>query len=242
MSAFWSTNVGFCTALAACSMALLIAPVLADIDPELRGRLQELEAKTAQVTDMTADFEEQTFSTLLRRPITSHGTVRVRGERTRWDTIEPRPTTMLTSPDEVQIYYPSMGTLEIYPVLEYLRPVVVSPMPRLTTIQRSFRVERGAEAASGTLNIVLKPFQKQLAEFVAEVRVEIDESTGFARRVEMQGADGDRTVLVFSNLRFNTGLSDTEVNFVPPANTKIVRPLSSGSKAAKGGSVGKDEK
>lgn len=213
----------------------LSQPVWAQPDPGLRQKLQEIEGKTAAVTDLTADFEEQTFSALLRKPIISRGKVKVKGDRSRWDTIEPRPLTMLTSPEEVQIYYPSLGTLEVYPVLDYLRPVVVSPIPRLAHIERSFRIQAGVEGSADIINIVLKPAQRQLSRFITEVEVHIEKSTGFARQVEMHGADGDRTVLVFTNVRFNTGLSEADVNFVPPAETKIVRPLAGESAAGKGG-------
>lgn len=206
-------------------MLFSAAPARGDIQPELRRKLEYLDAKAAEVTDMFADFEEQMFSTLLRKPVVSRGTVKVKGEHTRWDTVEPRPTTLVTSPEEVRIYYPSLETVEVYPVLDYLRPLVISPVPRLAMMEKSFRIE-ASDGVSGGLNLVLKPLQKQLAEFIGEVRVQIDEASGFARRVEMRGADGDRTVIIFSNVRFNTGLSDADVNFVLPPDVKIVRPMS----------------
>jgi outer membrane lipoprotein-sorting protein len=209
-------------------------------DDVLRARLQQLEQKLAGVTDISADFEEQKFSTLLRKPMVSRGTVKVKGDHARWDTLEPRATTMLTSPQDVRIYLPHSQTLEVYPIMESLQPVVVSPIPRLATIERSFTISSGGSIPAGELSIVLTPREKRMLEFISEVLVEIDESTGFARRVEMRGPEGDRTVLVFVNVRINSGLSDSDVAFIPPPETKVVHPLSHGpaERAAASGSKG----
>jgi outer membrane lipoprotein-sorting protein len=71
----------------------------------------------------------------------------------------------------------------------------------------------------------LTPTDESLAQHVDEVRVTLDVPSACVTRVEMLDADGDRTVIRFTDVRTNTGIRDGELDLNVPAGTKVSRPL-----------------
>lgn len=201
-------------------------------DEALQKRLDAINQRSDGVRDLTADFTEEKFTVLLKKPMVSKGRVRAIGSRTRWDTSSPHPSTMFTNETEVAIYFPDRKAVEIYPIDRRLQPLVVSPIPRLATLRRHFDMEElpaKGDDASTDHHMLLKliPKSETIAEHVEDVRVRIDTRLGLADRVEVTGSDGDRTVITFTNLRTNIGLSEDDVAQAYPAGTKRTYPLES---------------
>ena len=168
---------------------------------------------------------------LLKKPLVSKGRVKVMGLRTRWDTTGPHATTLFTDDKQVALYFPLRKTAEIYPIDRRLRPLIVSPVPRLATLKRSFRIEQVANTPSAELLLLsLTPKDDALSEFIEEVRVQVDLSIGVARRFEMIDPDGDRTVIEFADIRTNVGLNGRDVSWSFPPDTHIVHPLDPGDR------------
>ena len=217
--------------------ALLAEPV--PEDP--RTTLSEVNERSHQIHDLTAGFVEKKFTSLLQDPLISRGTIRVRGAQTRWDTQEPNPSTLFTDSREVAIYFPDRGILEVYPVDRRLQPLLISPVPRLETLRRFFSVEvRTTDAPrrnAETLELRLVPTEDSVSAFLDEVVVQLDLVNAVVRRVEMIDADGDRTVIEFSNIRINVGLTADDVARKVPAETKIVQPLERGPQQSPGAPV-----
>jgi outer membrane lipoprotein-sorting protein len=157
----------------------------------------------------------------------------VKGSRTRWDTTTPHATSLFTDDERIALYFPSRNTVEVYPVDRRLRALIVSPIPRLPTLRRHFRIEletgdaarTGEQSRTETLRLRLTPKDDALAEFIDEVRVHIDRRNGLARQVEMIDPEGDRTVIEFAELRTNVGLTSSDVEWNFPADARVVRPL-----------------
>jgi outer membrane lipoprotein-sorting protein len=71
----------------------------------------------------------------------------------------------------------------------------------------------------------MTPIDKELAEHVESVTVLIDAERGFILACQMIDADGERTVIRFSNVKTNTHLDDSRLRLNLPAEVKTVRPL-----------------
>ena len=78
-------------ALAGCLVALALAPPATAIDAKLESQLQQVDAAAQTVKDLTAHFEQDKFTALLKKPLVSTGTVRGAGSVIRWDTEKPEP-------------------------------------------------------------------------------------------------------------------------------------------------------
>jgi outer membrane lipoprotein carrier protein len=212
------------------------APAAPTVDPALMSELDEIDSRGAKIEDLTADFEQEKFTALLKRPLSSEGRVRVRPPRTRWDTAKPHKSVLLLDERELKMYDPQAGTLEVYDISGGLSRMTSSPVPRLAAVKDEFAIERiesstmDAEAhADAFLAVRLTPTDEKLKEHVTEVRVLIDRATACATRVEVTDADGDRTVIKFKNLRLNTGIDAAALDLKVPDGTRVSHPLEAGA-------------
>jgi outer membrane lipoprotein-sorting protein len=203
---------------------------------DLNARLDALDKKIAAIKDLSADFEQSKKTALLKKPMASSGTIRLKGAKTRWDTAKPHPTIMTIDASEVKIYYPEQKTMEVYPIQGEMARLASSPLPRIAVIREQFEITEAqpqeldpkAEPKADLLAIVLTPKNDTLKQHIQRIRVLIDSSTACARRVEITDADGDQTTITFGNIRLDTGLADKDVEFIAPPGTAISRPLGGG--------------
>jgi outer membrane lipoprotein-sorting protein len=201
-------------------------------EPALWTELTQIDKKVAKVDSVTADFEQRKFTPMLKKPLVSSGTVVAKGSTALWKTAKPTPTSMLVSPKEIRIYYPAQSIVEIYPVQGQLGALAASPLPRLGVLKQFFSFERDSAAAldvgksdADFLAVKLTPISDDLRQHVKQVRVLLDRKTGAIQLAENTDADGDRTVLVFSNLKLDAKLPDDALKLDIPAGTKEVHPL-----------------
>lgn len=203
----------------------------AGVDPQLWTQMVAIDARASRITSMVAHFQQEKFTALMRKPIVSSGTIRIKGSMMRWDTTEPYPSTMLFSDREAKIFYPNPapGSLEIYSLDQRMAEMAASPLPRLKVLKEAFTFaqipvhDMDANAKSGFLALRMTPREPSLKEHVQEVRVLLDANAGYIVRAEMTDADGDRTVLHFSQIKLNVDPGKLELTV--PAGTKVVHPL-----------------
>jgi outer membrane lipoprotein-sorting protein len=207
---------------------------------DLTTRLDALDKKIAAIKDLSAEFEQQKKTALLKKPMTSSGTIKLKGAKTRWDTDKPHPTVMTIDSTEVRIYYPEQKTVEVYPVQGEMAKLASSPLPRIAVIREQFDIaevkptDLDPKAAGDLLAISLTPKADTLKEHVQRVRVLIDPSTACARSVEITDADGDQTTITFTNIKLDKGLTDKDVELTVPKDTTVSRPLEGGKPKTEG--------
>jgi outer membrane lipoprotein-sorting protein len=208
------------------------APSSQPTDPQLWKEMSVIDAVVGKIKDVSADFEQQKFTPLLKKPLISSGHVLGKTDRTLWTTDKPEPTKMLVDSTSIRIYYPEQMLEEIYPIQGQLGALASSPLPRIAALRRFFSFERipaksldPAADDDKFLAIRMLPIDSALQEHVEEVKVLLDRRTGFIARAENIDADGDRTVLTFSNVKVDTNLPDDSLRLDIPTDAKISRPL-----------------
>jgi outer membrane lipoprotein-sorting protein len=206
-------------------------------DHQLEVQLVKIDTAAAQIKDLSARFEQDKFTSLLKKPLVSSGTVRAAGSVIRWDTEEPEPCTLYADQSRLLLYYPRQKSEEVYPIDQEMGDLLTSPLPRLTAIREHFKIELGsvaelsgefAKAMSAhpeALPLQLTPDDPELARHVQRVDVLLDPATGLTLLVETLDPDGDRTVISFSNVRRNVGLDVGQLELKVPADTTISHPL-----------------
>jgi outer membrane lipoprotein-sorting protein len=207
-------------------------------DSALLKRLEAVDARTGDVQDLSAHFKQEKFTALLKRPLVSSGTVRVKGTKVRWDTEKPGPAVLYLDATQIKLYYPKQKLVEIYPIDRRLAELAASPLPRLQTLRQRFWIEQiplkefGTDGAADDQQIALRlmPKDASLAEHVKSVRVLLDVKNAHILKAETtdaadEGEDPDRTLITFSDVKTNAGVKDEELNLVVPKGTKESRPL-----------------
>lgn len=208
--------------------------------------LVALDQRAGRIEDLSAEFTERKYTSLLKKPLVSRGRVWIKGVRSRWVTLEPHQSTMAMDGRQIQIYYPQRSTVEVYDIDARVQSLAVSPLPRLDVLQQHFEIKSldpaHLAAASGEghtawdgdgtapwLALRLTPKSDTLLAYVERVDVVIDRETACVLRAEMTDPDGDRTLISFSDFKVNSGLALEDVTLVVPPGTKVVRPLDASS-------------
>jgi len=204
----------------------------ADVDEKLWNLMLQIDAQGAKITDLKADFTQEKFTPLLKKPMISTGTISIKGSAALWTTAQPSPTVMRIDAKEAKLFFPEQKVVEIYPVDQQLGALAASPFPRLEVTKKYFMFERIAAKELSPdadeakhLALRMKPIDAELRKHLDEVSVLLEISSGLVLQAQTIDADGDRTVMKFSNIKTNTGLKDRDVEMDLPPGVKITHPL-----------------
>lgn len=205
-------------------------PATAPVDDALWARLREIDSRAGRIQSLSAHFEQKKFTALLRKPLVSTGTIRIKGPVMRWDSDKPEPSVLLVGQHEVKMYYPAEKIVEVYPLDQRMGELAASPLPRLDVLRKKFAFEQiqakeldaGADPAR-FIALRLTPTEASLREHVREVRVLLDVRGAYIVAAEMVDSDGDRTSLAFKDVKPNADVPDLAL--VVPAGTKVTHPL-----------------
>ena len=197
-------------------------------DPDLDAELLEIDALAENVSDLTASFEQTKKSPLLKKPLVSRGTVKVKGSRVRWDTASPHATVMLVDATEVRIHYSEQRVLEVYELDDSLRRLIASPVPRLKSVREQFEIARATEqldSGGQLLALDLAARAEDLSSHLSKLRVTLDRKSGLVTRVEMTDPDGEESAIAFTDATTNSGLNDRDFDLTLPEGTRVSKPL-----------------
>jgi outer membrane lipoprotein-sorting protein len=207
-------------------------------DPGLTKQLDAIDAKAGKIKDFTADFRQEKFTALLKKPLVSKGRVRVGGASIRWDTREPEPAVLFSDGKDVRMYYPGQRLLEIYPIDQRLGDLAASPLPKLKTLREHFSIGRAEPEtfpkadASKSVALRMIPLDEAIREHVDEIRVLLDSEAAHILELEILDADGDRTRITFEDVRLDTGIKSADLALTVPKGTTVSRPLEAGNGTA----------
>jgi outer membrane lipoprotein-sorting protein len=217
------------------------------IEPGLLKELTALDQRIGAIQDLRATFIQKKFTPLLRKPLLSAGTVRVKGTLMRWDTTRPEESIIAVGQGQLEMYYPSQKVLEVYQLDQQMGQLAASPLPRLALLRQYFSIERAEAApllkawhedvappdhpataqaeAHHYLALRLTPIDPALQRHLNQVLVLMDLDYPCILRAEMAAAARERTVLSFSDIHLNTGLKEAQVTLHVPPGTTISHPL-----------------
>lgn len=209
---------------------LAAGPTTAPADANLWTKLSEIDQRAEKIKSLAANFDQQKFTALLRKPLDSSGRIRIKGPVIRWDTKQPEPSVLYIAGTEAKIYYPNQKSLEVYPMDKRLADLAASPLPRLDVLKERFKIEQIPVAdldksapADAFLALRLTPRDEALSEHVKQVRVLLDIRKACIMLAEVTDGDGDRTVLSFKDVQLNADVGD--ISLVVPPGTAVTHPL-----------------
>ena len=208
---------------------ILVASVLASVAksaPLSGGELKNLLAAIRQNRSTQADFQEERVIRLMKKPITSSGTVWFQvPNKFRREVKGNSPSVTVSDGRDLWIYYPNFKSAERYPLgkgspLDATVAAINSAL-NLENIETSFNVtatksDNGHELALLPRTAAMKRvFQKLDLRINSEFRVE---------RTDMLLPNGDRIVTTYSN-QARAAIPPSTFEFKPPAGTEVTTPL-----------------
>ena len=208
---------------------ILVASVLASVAesaPLSGGELKNLLAAIRQNRSTQADFQEERVIRLMKKPLSSSGTVWFQvPNKFRREVKGNSPSVTVSDGRDLWIYYPNFKSAERYPLgkgspLDATVAAINSAL-NLENIETSFNVtamksDNGHELALLPRTAAMKRvFQKLDLRINSEFRVE---------RTDMLLPNGDRIVTTYSN-QARAAIPASTFEFKPPAGTEVTTPL-----------------
>jgi len=206
---------------------------MSKLPKKLQALLRQIDAEAAKIKDVSCQFEQHKHTPLLKKPLVSSGELRIVGPTMRWETLKPARSVMVVSARDLRLYYPDDRVVEIYDLDQKLQQLTASPIPRLGAMLKYFQIkpadtkdkEKTSTSDNDLLELTLIPHHPTLKQHIEHAQVLIDIKSAFSRQMHFVDVEGDRTVLYFRKMKFNTGMKASDLKLTVPGGTKISRPL-----------------
>ena len=173
---------------------------------------------------MQANFREERRLALMSKPVIETGSVSFLPPDNFRRQVDGGSLTVCDG-DTLWLFYPQFGEAEKY-TLSSNRPLreSVAAMTSgfgLQDLSKNYNVQ--AWKTADGYRAKLTPKTSSLRKAIAEIQVDISNENS-AKRLEIVGTEGDRTVIVFSNER-RVNLSPEDFHFQPSKGVRVSEPL-----------------
>ena len=217
-----------CLILAA--LHLLAAPVRAaePLTPAERAALlARLQALHEKSPCFSAAFSEERTSRLLKKPLTSTGTIAFQiPNKFRREMSGSNPSLTVSNGRELWIYYPNFKEAEQYTLGK--RAIFDDALAALTAglnfarVEEFYQLEITPEEGGG-YQIILTPHRSNLKKIVAQLVVVLDKELD-VRRTNLTLPKGDQVVTTYTAAR-RDAIAESAFEFTPPPGANVNRPL-----------------
>ena len=183
---------------AALSLAILAARAAAPIPA--------IQAMLAKPSTMCGRFDQTKHLAGMKKPLVSQGRFCVvAGKGVLWRTLKPFPNTLRLTRDEIVHFQGERVAMRLdarqEPTVRMINSVLFSLLSgELSGLESLFEVEGSADAASW--RVTLKARQPALAKAIGAISLD---GGAYVRNIHMEDAGGDRTDIVFSDIKTGEG-------------------------------------
>jgi outer membrane lipoprotein-sorting protein len=189
--------------LAAVAVARTSAAPPRDLFDDIYARSRGIEASLKTVT---ARFTETTTSTLLSKPLVSHGTLAVvRPDRIVLRYTDPEPHVVLIDGTQLTLTWPSREVTErsdIGAARKRIDKYFVDKSP--DQLRRVFRISTAvASDPANTWQITMVPTRSQIREGLSGLHLWIDRTSLLLAAMRLDFPNGDRKLMAFTDVQVN---------------------------------------
>jgi outer membrane lipoprotein carrier protein len=195
------------------------APPLDDVV----SRLQQTYEKTE---DFKASFVQETTVKSIKKTEIEEGTVYFKNPKNMlWNYTKPKAKKLIINPQKAWLYLP--GEKVVYTQASeqiFQSKVIIKFLSGLGKLTDDFTITYASPQAldkNGNLNLLLTPKEK-VVNFNT-MQITVDKKSFYILQVDFDDVLGNHTVLRFSNISNNTGLSPKLFQFQPPAGVSIFK-------------------
>lgn len=195
-----------------------------DLSREETSALIARVAEKRRGIPMQADFREEKHLALMARPVIEIGTIAF-SPPDKFRREVPGKSLTVCDGQTLWLYYPRFNEVEKY-VLSSNRALRESLAAMtsgfgLQDLDRDFAIT--ASESAGGYRLTLTPKNSRLRKSITSITVDLSAALN-ACRLEILGAQEDRTITTFSNERKST-LPASAFEFQPPAGTSVSEPM-----------------
>ncbi len=165
-----------------------------------------IQAMLAKPSLMCGRFDQTKTLAGMKRPLASHGRFCVVGGKgVMWRTLKPFPNTLRLTKDEIVHFQGERVAMRLdakqEPTVRMINSVLFSMLSgELGQLGTLFDVEGSIDA--GSWKVALKAKQPALAKAIGDIALE---GGAYVKTIRIDEASGDRTVIVFSDIKAGEG-------------------------------------
>jgi outer membrane lipoprotein-sorting protein len=217
-------HAGFMRSIAHASWALIVAStvVLAAQPPASQDAFDRLFARTLakreSIRSIRARFTETTVSTLLQKPLVSHGTiVAAPPARVLMTYTDPERRTIAIDSKRIVVFWPDRGERETIDIAQMQKRIdQYFTQANLSQLRSMFDITLEADAAVRAADRVdMRPKRRQIRQGLERLQLWIDRESLLLVQMAMAFPGGDTKTI---------RLDDIEVNVPIAADTFQIRP------------------
>ncbi len=188
--------------------------------------LKNLLARIRENRITQADFQEQRFLRLMKKPIVSSGRVWFQPpNKFRREVKGNSPSLTVSDGHQLWIYYPNFKSAERYSIgsrspLDSIIAAINSAL-NLENVENTFDIT--GTKIDNSYELALTPRTPSMKRIFQKLNLRIDGNLK-AERTEMLQVNGDRIVTSYSN-QTRSPLPPSTFEFTPPPGTEVATPL-----------------
>jgi len=207
-------------------LSLVSLTSFASPGPLSTSELKDLLARIRENRITQADFEEQRFLRLMKKPIASSGRVWFQPpNKFRREVKGNSPSLTVSNGQQLWIYYPNFKSAEHYSIgarspLDSIIAAINSAL-NLENVENAFDVT--GTKIDNAYELDLTPRTPSMKRILQKLHLRIDDKLR-AERTEMLQLNGDRIATNYSN-QTRAPVPPSRFEFTPPPGTDITTPL-----------------
>ena len=202
----------------------------------LEAVLARFDKAAAEFRDLSAEFKRTTFTAVLNESSQESGRLWIRrtGARNRLmrvDFDEPNLRSLGFDGTQAQIYYPKIQTVQVYDLGKHRSLVDQFLLLGFGTagreMMRSWDLRLAGEenvAGRKTTRLELMPKSAEVAQYVSQVQLWIPEQDSYPVQQRFLQPGGDYTLVVYSAVRWNPNLPESQCRLDLPKGVKREYP------------------
>ncbi len=195
-----------------------------ELSADQTGELIARVAEKRRGVPMQTEFREEKHMALMQKPVIEEGTLAFLPPDKFRREVKGRSLTICDG-EMLWLYYPEFNEVEKYSLAanRTLRESLdaMSSGFGLQEVAKNYAIQ--ATKTPDGYQLSLTPKSSALRKSVSQIVVTLSNDLT-VRRLELQGAEGDRTITNFTNER-KAKLSESDFQFAPPAGANVSEPL-----------------
>ena len=204
--------------------AILLAAVSSAAAQTLEEVVAGLEGAYARITDLRAEFVQNSFNRTMGQAIKAQGTVYLKKPgKMRWEYKAPTPQQIVSDGKSLWVYTPELNQVNVGEAPRALAGPAGSFLAGLGRLREVFSVRfLNPLKTDGAGNPVLDLTPKRPEPVLTRLILTVDPRDFLVRKAVLYDQFENTVTMEFTKTSVNTGLADTLFAFTPPRGVAVV--------------------
>lgn len=201
----------------------------AEVAPTVIEVVDRIQESCARAQELSARFQQTITNKSLGQVLPASGILLLkRPGKMRWEYQKPEPRLFVTDGKMLWDYSPADKQVKVLKVDEaFSSRLPFAFLAGDCQLRREFEISKVENAATRAANIAILDLRPKHPELgISRMLLEVNLQTYVIQRTTLFDAAGNTTVIALTHLKLNSGLSDQQFEFAPPAGVTVVTPPS----------------